>query len=414
MSASCEVVVTGLGLVTPLGLDLERTWSALCEGRSGVATITRFDASAHRTRIAAEVKGFDPLQWVDPRRVRETDRFTQFALAAAQMAWQDAGLAGEDLGDRGGVIIGSGMGGLETIESHHDTLRARGPAKISPYFIPAAIANLGAGQVAMRLGLRGPNYCITSACASGAHAIGEAGRWIARGAVDVMIAGGAEATITPLAIAGFDAMRALSTRNDEPERASRPFDAGRDGFVMGEGAGVLVLERRDRAEARGATIYARLAGYGATDDAHHITQPAPQGAGAQRAMRAALAEGGVSPEAVGYVNAHGTSTPAGDVQEAEAIRAVFGAHAGELAVSSTKSMTGHLLGAAGGVEAAFTALALARGVLPPTINLDAPDPRCDLDFVPHVARRRRVEHALSNAFGFGGTNVSLLLSRVGA
>jgi 3-oxoacyl-[acyl-carrier-protein] synthase II len=305
------------------------------------------------------------------------------------------------------------MGGLETIEHHHETLRTRGAAKLSPYFIPATIANLGAGQVAMRLGLRGPNYCITSACASGAHALGEAARWIARGAVDVMVAGGAEATITPLGIGGFDAMRALSSRNDEPARASRPFDAGRDGFVMGEGAGIMVLERRDHAEARGATVYATLAGYGATDDAFHITQPAPRGEGAQRAMRGALDDAGLPPEAVGYINAHGTSTPLGDAQESEAIRAVFGAHADALAVSSTKSMTGHLLGAAGGVEAAFTVLALARGVLPPTINLDVADPRCDLDFVPHVAREVRVQHALSNAFGFGGTNVSLLFSRAG-
>lgn len=413
MATSREVVVTGIGLVTPLGLDLATTWSALCAGRSGVDRITRFDASTHRTRIAAEVKGFDPLPWVDPKKVRETDRFTQFALAAAQMAWTDAGLDGRALGDRGGAIVGSGMGGLETIEHHHETLRTRGAAKLSPYFIPATIANLAAGQVAMRLGLRGPNYCITSACASGAHSLGEAARWIARGAVDVMVAGGAEATITPLGIGGFDAMRALSSRNDEPARASRPFDAGRDGFVMGEGAGIMVLERRDHAEARGATVYATLAGYGATDDAHHITQPAPRGEGAQRAMRAALDDAGVAPEAVGYINAHGTSTPLGDAQESEAIRAVFGAHANALAVSSTKSMTGHLLGAAGGVEAAFTVLALARGVLPPTINLDVADPRCDLDFVPHVAREVRVQHALSNAFGFGGTNVSLLFSRAG-
>ncbi len=413
MTTSREVVVTGIGLVTPLGLDLATTWSALCAGRSGVDRITRFDASTHRTRIAAEVKGFDPLRWVDPKKVRETDRFTQFALAAAQMAWADAGLGDRPLGDRGGAIVGSGMGGLETIEHHHETLRTRGAAKLSPYFIPATIANLGAGQVAMRLGLRGPNYCITSACASGAHAIGEAGRWIARGAVDVMVAGGAEATITPLGIGGFDAMRALSSRNDEPARASRPFDAGRDGFVMGEGAGIMVLESRAHAEARGAAVYATLAGYGATDDAFHITQPAPRGEGAQRAMRGALDDAGVAPEAVGYINAHGTSTPLGDAQESEAIRAVFGAHADALAVSSTKSMTGHLLGAAGGVEAAFTVLALARGVLPPTINLDVADPRCDLDFVPHVAREVSVQHALSNAFGFGGTNVSLLFSRAG-
>ena len=411
MDPSREVVVTGLGLVTPLGNDAATTWAALCEGRSGVGAITRFDASAHRTRIAAEVKGFDPLRWVDPRRVRETDRFTQFALAASQMAWQDAGIEGAFAPERAGAILGSGMGGLETIEHHYEVLRAKGPTKISPYFIPAAIANLGAGQVAMRLGLKGPNYCTTSACASGAHALGEARRWIERGAADVMLAGGAEATITPLGIGGFDAMRALSSRNDAPAEASRPFDAGRDGFVMGEGAGVLVLESRAHAEARGAQIYAVLSGYGATDDAFHITQPAPQGEGAQRAMAAALADARLSPEDIGYINAHGTSTPLGDAQETEAIRGVFGAHASSLAVSSTKSMTGHLLGAAGGVEAAFTALAIARGVLPPTINQTSRDPRCDLDYVPNVARAARVRHAMSNAFGFGGTNVSLVFSR---
>ncbi|MBI5518124.1 MAG: beta-ketoacyl-ACP synthase II [Deltaproteobacteria bacterium] len=409
-----RVVVTGIGLVTPLGIGLEENWTALLEGRSGVTPITRFDASQHRTRFAGEVKGFDPERWIDRRKLKEFDRFAMFSLAASMLAWEDAGLAG-DSGprDRMGCIVGVGIGGIESIERTHEVLRTKGPNRVTPYFIPAAISNLGPGQVAMKLGLRGVNYAVTSACASGSHALGEALRWIQRGAADVMLAGGAEAAITPLGVAGFNAMLALSTRNDAPERASRPFDKGRDGFVMAEGAGILVLEDRDRALARGARVYAELVGYGATDDAHHITQPAPGGEGAQRAMRECLADGGLDPERVGYVNAHGTSTGAGDIQETEALKAVFGDHARRLAVSSTKSMTGHLLGAAGGVEAAYTALALQRGVLPPTINLDDPDPACDLDYVPHRARSATVEVALSNSFGFGGTNATLALARHG-
>ncbi len=409
-----RVVVTGLGLVTPLGVDLDATWKALVEGASGVAPITLFDATGYRTRFAAEVKGFDPSPFVDRRKLKELDRYSQFAVAAAVMAWRDAGL-GDDLArevrDHIGCIVGVGIGGIETIERHHRTLLEKGPGRVSPYFIPAAISNMAAGQVAMRLGLRGINYCTTSACASGAHAVGEAMRLVQRGAAEVMVAGGAEAAITPLGVAGFNAMLALSTRNDDPSRASRPWDRGRDGFVMGEGAGVLVLEERERALARGARVYAELVGYGATDDAHHVTQPAPEGEGAQRAMREAMIDGDIDPSRVGYINAHGTSTQQGDLNESRAVRAVFGAHADRVAVSSTKSMTGHLLGAAGGVEAAFTALALCHGLLPPTINLDDPDPACDLDYVPLRARRAEVDVALSNSFGFGGTNVTLALAR---
>ncbi|MFO0646639.1 MAG: beta-ketoacyl-ACP synthase II [Polyangiales bacterium] len=409
-----RVVVTGIGLVTPLGVGVDPSWSALLAGQSGAAPITLFDAAGYRTRFAAEVKGFSPDPWINHRKLKELDRYSQFAVVSAVMAWADAGL-GDELPqrerDRIGTIVGVGIGGIETIERHHRTLLEKGPNRVSPYFIPAAISNMAAGQVAMRLGLRGINYCTTSACASGAHAIGEAMRLVQRGAAEIMVAGGAEAAITPLGVAGFNAMLALSTRNDEPTKASRPWDRGRDGFVMGEGAGILVIEERERALARGAKIYAELVGYGATDDAHHVTQPAPEGEGAQRAMREALADGALDATRVGYINAHGTSTVQGDMQESRAVRSVFGAHAERLAVSSTKSMTGHLLGAAGGVEAAFTALALKHDVLPPTINLDDPDPACDLDYVPNAARRAEVDVALSNSFGFGGTNVTLALAR---
>lgn len=409
-----RVVITGLGLVTPLGVGVEPTWRALLAGERAAAPITLFDAGAHRTRFACEVKGFDAHAWVDGRKLKELDRYSAFGLAAALMAWRDAGL-GDGLPvaarDHIGVILGVGIGGLDTIERHHRTLLEKGPGRVSPYFVPAAISNMGAGQIAMRLGLRGINYTTTSACASGAHAVGEALRHIQRGGAEVMLAGGAEAAITPLGVAGFNAMLALSTRNDDPAHASRPWDRRRDGFVMGEGAGVLVLEERDHALARGATVYAELLGYGATDDAHHVTHPAPEAEGAQRAMREALRDGAIDAARVGYINAHGTSTKQGDLEETRAIRAVFGAHADRLAVSSTKSMTGHLLGAAGGVEAAFTALALARAVLPPTVNLDEPDAGCDLDYVPHEARAAAVDVALSNSFGFGGTNVTLALAR---
>lgn len=407
------VAITGIGLVTPLGLDAATTWAALLAGTRGVGAISRFDAAAFRTRIAAEVKGFDPEAFIERRRVREADRFAQFAIAASLMAWRDAAMA-DDLSptarERMGCIIGSGMGGLETIERYHDVLREKGPGRISPYFVPASIANLAAGHVAMRLGLRGVNYCTTSACASGAHALGEAFRRVARGDHDVMLAGGAEASITPLGIGGFNAMLALSTRNDDPAAASRPFDRGRDGFVMGEGAGVLVLEALDHARARGARVYALISGYGATDDAYHLTQPSPEGEGAQRAMAQALADAGLDARDVDHVNAHATSTAVGDLNECEALRAIFGGHCGRVAVSATKSMTGHLLGAAGGVEAAFTALALHHGVVPPTVNVDDPDPACAVNIAP-TARAMPLRAALSNSFGFGGANVSLLFRR---
>lgn len=411
-----RVVITGIGLVTPLGIGTEDTWKALLEGRSGIGPITRFDPAAYKTRFAGEVKNFELDRWVERRKSKEFDRFSGFAMAAGMMAWQDAAMP-DDLPpaqrDRFGSIIGNGIGGLESIERTHATLLEKGPSRVSPYFIPATIANLAPGQLAMKYGLRGVNYTVTSACASGAHAIGEAMRWIQRGHCDVMLAGGTEAAITTLGVAGFNAMHALSTRNDSPETASRPFDKTRDGFVIGEGAGMLVLESLDHALRRGARIYAEVIGYGATDDAHHITQPAPEGEGAQRAMRAALEDAGCALERVGYINAHGTSTPVGDAQEAQAIRAVFGAHADKLAVSSTKSMMGHLLGAAGGVEAAITALTVARGQIAPTINLQTPDPACDLDFVPHTARACEVDAAMSNSFGFGGTNVTLIVARYG-
>jgi 3-oxoacyl-[acyl-carrier-protein] synthase II len=365
-----RVVVTGIGLITPLGVGLEATWTSLVSATSGVGPITLFDATGYRTRFAAEVKGFSPDDHIDRRKQKELDRYSQFAVATAVMAWRDAAMSDaltQTERNRFGCIVGVGIGGIETIEKHHKVLLEKGPGRVSPYFVPAAISNMAAGQVAMRLGLRGVNYCTSSACASGAHALGEAFRYIQRGIADVMLAGGAEAPITPLGIAGFNAMLALSTRNDEPTRASRPWDRNRDGFVLGEGAGILVLEERERALARGATVYAEVLGYGATDDAHHVTQPAPEAEGAQRAMREAMHDGSIAYQRVGYINAHGTSTVQGDVQEARAIAAVFEGHTEHLAVSSTKSMTGHLMGAAGGVEAAFTALALKRGVLPRSI-----------------------------------------------
>ncbi len=408
-----RVVVTGIGLVTPCGIGTKETWESILAGRSGIGPITRFDASRFATRFAGEVKGFDSLRWIEKRKAKEMDLFIQFAVAAAQMAVDDSGLdfGKEDL-ERCGTIVGVGLGGLASIEATHSVYLEKGPRRISPYFIPMLIANLGAGQISMRFGLKGPNVCTVSACASGAHAVGDSLGWIRRGTADVMITGGAEATITPLGVGGFNAMRALSTRNEEPTRASRPFDRGRDGFVIAEGAGILVLEELEHARRRGANILCEVIGYGATADAHHLTQPAPEGEGAQRAMRMALADAGMDRERVGYINAHGTSTPQGDVVETQAIKKVFGDHARRLAVSSTKSMTGHTLGAAGGIETAISALALHEGKLPPTINLDDPDPACDLDFVPNVARDANVEVAMSNSFGFGGTNATILLSRL--
>ncbi len=409
-----RVVITGIGLVSPLAIGRNETWQALLAGKSGAAPITIFDASAFRVRFAAEVKDWDGTRFIEKKKLKEMDRFDEFALGAAKMAIDDAKLElTDEERNEAGCFIGVGLGGLMTLEKTKQVLLEKGPQKISPYSIPGIIANLAAGQVSMAHGLRGPSYCTTSACSSGAHAIGEAAEWIRRGRAQVMVCGGAEATVTPVGIGGFEAMFALSRRNDDPQKASRPFDKGRDGFVCGEGSGILVIESLTRAKKRGAKIYAEITGYGASSDANHLTQPAPHGEGAQRSMKMALKDAGVSPDAVDYINAHGTSTPVGDIAESEAITAVFGDHATskKLWVSSTKSMMGHLLGAAGAVESAICALAIAEGKIPPTINLTDPDPQCTLDYVPLTARERRIRHALNNSFGFGGTNASLLLSR---
>jgi len=409
-----RVVITGIGLVTPLGLGVADTWNALCAGRSGVARISTFDASAYRCQIAAEVRDFDADTLISKRKAREMDRFAHFGWVAAGEAWRDAGLPERLEGDaalRAGVILGSGMGGLASIERTIETLRTRGPGKVTPYFVPQVVANMAPGQLAMRFGLRGVNFCTTSACASGAHALGEAMRRVQRGEADVMLAGGAEATITPLGLAGFDAMMAMSTRNDDPTAAVRPWDVARDGFVMGEGAGVLVLESMEHAVARGAKIYAELAGYGATDDAHHLTHPSEGGEGAARAMRQALADAHVLADEIDHLNAHATGTPLGDRAEADAIAAVFGAHAARVLVSATKSSTGHLLGAAGGVESVFTVLAIAQQLAPPTHNADDVDPAVTFDLVRAAARPAKIDVALCNAFGFGGTNAALLFRR---
>jgi 3-oxoacyl-[acyl-carrier-protein] synthase II len=405
-------VVTGLGLVSALGIGTRETWAALIEGRSGMAPITHFDASQHSTRFAAEVKGFDPLRWVDRKEVKKMDRFIQFAVAAADSAVKDSGLSiGPTNAEQVGVYIGSGIGGFGTIEREHEALLKGGPRRISPFFIPSAIVNLASGWVSIRTGAKGPNSATCTACTTSAHAVGDSYRIIQRGDADAMIAGGSEAAITPLGVGGFAAMRALSTRNDAPEKASRPFDKDRDGFVIGEGSGILVLEELELARSRGARIYCEVVGYGMSADAYHITAPCEDGEGAIRVMRRTLKDAGVEPAAVDYVNCHGTSTPVGDPQEVKAIKAVFGDHALKLAVSSTKSMTGHLLGAAGGLEAGITALAIHEGILPPTTNLENPDPECDLDFVPNHARKAEVRYALSNSFGFGGTNGALLFKR---
>jgi 3-oxoacyl-[acyl-carrier-protein] synthase II len=403
-----RVWITGIGAVTPLGNTVEAFWDNLIQGRSGAGPITRFDAGAYETRFACEVKDFTTNGIIDRKDAKRMDRFVQFAVVAAHESIQNAGLNLESIDrSRAGVIIGSGIGGMETFEEQHATLLEKGPRRISPFFIPMMIVDMAAGQVSIQLGLKGPNYATVSACASGAHAIGEAMRHIRAGDADLMIAGGSESTITPMAVAGFGSSRALSTRNDDPQRASRPFDQERDGFVIGEGAAVVVLEKEDHARRRGAQPLCELAGYGASGDAYHMTAPCVDGDGAARAMERALNEAGLAPNDVQHINAHGTSTPAGDPAEVAAIKRVFGEHARRLMVSSTKSMTGHLLGAAGGLEAVATALTLARGIVPPTINLEHPDPICDLDFVPHQARTHRVTAALSNSFGFGGHNVTL-------
>ncbi len=407
-----RVVVTGIGLVSALGVGTEATWEGLCAGRSGVGRITKFDASAFAAQIAAEVKGFDPLRFIEKKDVKKMDVFIHYAIAASQFAVDDARLAiGPENATRIGVFIASGIGGFGTIEREHTALLEGGPRRISPFFIPAAIINLAAGQVSIRLGAKGPNMATCTACAASAHAVGEAYEMVRRGVVDAMIVGGSEAAITPMGVGGFAAMRALSTRNDEPERASRPFDKDRDGFVIGEGAGVLVVEELECARRRGARVYAEVVGYGATADAFHITAPSEDGDGAVRVMAMALDSADVAPDQVQYINAHGTSTPFNDKLETLAIRTLFGDHAGALGVSSTKSMTGHLLGAAGGVEAGVTALAVYHQVMPPTINQDTPDPECTLDYVPWKARTAPITYAMSNSFGFGGTNAALLLRR---
>jgi 3-oxoacyl-[acyl-carrier-protein] synthase II len=407
-----RVVVTGLGALTPVGNTAEELWSSLVHGRSGIGPITRFDATDFPTRIAGEVRNFDPLNFVDKKEARRLDPYLQYAIAGASLAVQDAGLdTGKVDATRFGVMIGSGIGGITTLLENHKTFLDRGPDRVSPFFIPMLIINMASGLVSMRFGAKGPNSSVVTACATGNHAIGDAYRLIQRGEADVMIAGGAEAIILPLTIAGFCAIKAMTTRNDEPQKASRPFDAERDGFVCSEGAGILVLESREHALRRDARIYAEIRGYGMSGDAYHMTAPDPEGDGAARAMTAALRDAAVPPEDIGYVNAHGTSTLYNDKFETMAIKRVFGEHAHRLAVSSTKSMTGHMVGAAGGVEAIATVLALHHGVLPPTINYEHPDPDCDLDYVPNQARKQDVELAASNAFGFGGTNATLIFGK---
>jgi 3-oxoacyl-[acyl-carrier-protein] synthase II len=412
MTKTRRVVVTGIGLVSSLGIGTDANWAALCAGCSGVGTITKFDASQFATQIAGEVKGFDPLAFIEKKDIKKMDVFIQYAIAASQFAMDDARLdITAELAPRVGVFIASGIGGFTTIEREHKALLEGGPRKISPFFIPSAIINLAAGQVSIRFGAKGPNSATCTACSASAHAIGDAFEIIRRGAAEVMIAGGSEAAITPMGIGGFGALRALSTRNSAPEKASRPFDRDRDGFIVGEGAGVLILEEYEGAKTRGARIYAELVGYGMSADAYHITAPSEDGDGAFRVMAAAVKSAGVTPAEVDYINAHGTSTPQGDQLETLAIKRCFGDQARKLSVSSTKSMTGHLLGAAGGLEAGITVLAVYHQLAPPTINLDHPDENCDLDYVPHRSRPLAIDYALSNSFGFGGTNAALLFKR---
>ncbi len=412
MNPPRRVVVTGLGALTPLGNTADEFWSALTEGRSGIGPITRFDVTGYPTRIAGELKGFDELKYIDKKDARRLDPYLKYAMACSVMAVEDTGLdTGKVDATRFGVLIGSGIGGISTLLEGERTRLEKGFERVSPFVIPMLIVNMAAGLVSMRFGAKGPNSSVVTACATGNHALGDAYRIIQRGEADLMIAGGAEAIIVPLTIAGFCAMKAMSTRNDEPEKASRPFDADRDGFVCGEGGGIVVLEALEHAVRRDARIYGEIIGYGMTGDAHHMTAPDPEGDGAARAMQAALRDAGLAAGDIGYINAHGTSTPYNDKFETMAIKRVFGEHARRLAVSSTKSMTGHLLGAAGGIEAIATLLALHHGLLPPTINYETPDPDCDLDYVPNQARKQDVEVALSNAFGFGGTNATLVFRK---
>ena len=405
-----RVVMTGVGLVLPTGIGVKTAWKNACEGRSGIGPLTRFDTNGFETKIAGEVKDFKPELYIEKKEIKKMDLFIQYAMGAAQEAIEDSGLPiTPESADRIGVIVGTGLGGLPTLEKYHQILLEKGPSRISPFFIPMLIANLASGQIAIRFGAKGPNICIVTACATGAHCIGDAYRTIQYGDADAIIAGGTEANITPLTIGGFNAMRALSVRNDEPERASRPFEKNRDGFVVAEGAGIVILEELEFALKRGARIYGEIIGYGYTGDAYHITAPPPDGDGAARCMRMAIKDAGLQPEEIEYINAHGTSTPLNDKTETIAIKSVFGEYAQKIPVSATKSMTGHLLGAAGSTEAIFTLLAIHEGILPPTINYEEPDPECDLDFVSNVARRQQVKVGMSNAFGFGGTNATLIL-----
>jgi 3-oxoacyl-[acyl-carrier-protein] synthase II len=407
-----RVVITGMGAVTPLGNSVAETWEGICRGKSGIGKLTKFDCTAYETRIAGELKGFDPLQYVNKKELRRLDDFIIYALAASEMALADAGLAiGATDAERTGVIIGSAIGGVATIEKEKEAILQGGPRKMSAFTIPAVLANLAAGHVSIRFGAKGPINCSVTACATGSTSIGDAARLIAEGHADCMITGGVEAAVTPMCIAGFNAMRAISKRNDEPEKASRPFDRDRDGFVLGEGCGLVILESLPRALNRGARIYGEIIGYGNTSDAFHMAAPPPGHEGAARCMRVALKDAGMEADEIDYINAHGTSTLLNDAYETEAIKTVFGEHARRLAVSSTKSMTGHLLGAAGGIETIFCVKAIETGVLPPTINLDHPDPTCDLDYVPHQARKAAIRAAMSNAFGFGGVNAVLIFRK---
>jgi len=409
-----RVVVTGLGMITPLGIGVEDSWNSLIAGRPGIRRITHFDSSNFPTQIAGEVEGFNPEDYIEPKDIKKMDRFIHFAIAAAKMAINDSGLKITDSNaEKVGVVVGSGIGGLHAIEHYHSVFLEKGPRRISPFFIPMLVINLASGQISIKIGAKGPNSAVATACAAGSHSIGDAYKIIQRGDADAMIAGGTEAVITPLGIGGFNAMKTLSTRNDEPEKASRPFDIDRDGFVMGEGAGIVILESLESAMDRGAKIYAEIVGYGMTADAYHITAPAPGGEGAARCMKITLKDGSVNPSEVDYINAHGTSTKYGDEIETNAIKTVFGEHAYKVAISSTKSMIGHLLGAAGGVEAVIVILSIYNDIIPPTINLDKPDPKCDLDYVPYKSRRMTVNYALSNSFGFGGTNACLLFKKFG-
>jgi 3-oxoacyl-[acyl-carrier-protein] synthase II len=409
-----RVVITGVGAVSPLGTGNQKNWDALVNGRSGTGLITRFDTSAFPVKVAGEVKDFDPEQFIDKKEVKKMDLFIQYAMAASQFAMEDSGLQiTEENAERVGVLVGAGLGGLPTIEKYHTALLEGGYKKISPFFIPMLIINLAPGHISIKYGAKGPNVSSVSACATGTHSIGDAYHIIARGDADAMIAGGTESTVTPLGIGGFAVMKALTdSRNDSPERASRPFDKSRDGFVLAEGAGIVILEEYEAAKKRGAKIYAEVAGYGLTGDAYHMTAPAAGGEGAARCMKMALKNAGVNPEQVGYINAHGTSTPFNDLNESLAIKSAFGDHDYKLMVSSTKSMTGHLLGAAGGLEAVICCMTLDKGIIPPTINYAEPDPECDLDYVPNTAREAKVEYAMSNSLGFGGTNATLLFKRV--